>query len=118
MDKEQIQAELRNGVSIAEVCTRHNVSLLALFNELKTEQEYTYSPKAQYSNTGELYIYRKSNGYYYLRKGGGHYGHYKSMSEAKKVRDYFIMHRWDKRKLDEACRKVGVKRVILKKGRG
>ena len=39
MDKEQIQRELRNGVSIAEVCSKHQVSLLALFNELKTEQE-------------------------------------------------------------------------------
>lgn len=111
MDKEQIQRELRNGVSIAEVCTRHNVSLLALFNELKAEQEYTYSPKARYSNTGELYIYRKSNGYYYLRKGGGHYGHYKSMSEAKKVRDYFIYNGWRKHRLDEVCKELGVEQV-------
>ena len=111
MDKEQIQSELRNGVSIAEVCTRHNVSLLALFNELKAEQEYTYSPKAMHSNTGELYIYRKSNGYYYLRKGGGHYGHYKSMSEAKKVRDYFMHTGWRKSKLDKVCSELGVERV-------
>ena len=111
MDKEQIQRELRNGVSIAEVCTRHNVSLLALFEELKAEQEYTYSPQAMYSNTGEIYIYRKRNGFYCIRKGGGHYGHYKSMSEAKMVRDYFMYNGWRKHRLDEVCRELGVERV-------
>lgn len=116
MDKHEIRADLRNGVSIDAVCRKYKVSLLALMDIMKDGEGFTYSPSARKSNTGELYIYKKGNGFYYIRKGGGDYGIYRTVTDARKVRDYFIYHGWRKSRLDEVCEAVGVERV-KKKGR-
>ena len=121
IDPATLRTKLKNGSSIESVCKEYNLTFNELFKLLKKDNEIPRGPNPESSfSTGELYISKrpKGKGKYFLRKNDVFYGSYKSLEDAKKVRDYFIMHRWDKRKLDEVCRKVGVKRVILKKGRG
>lgn len=116
-----LRTKLKNGSSIESVCKEYNLTFNDLFKLLKKGTDLPRGPNPEAScSTGELYITKRTKGRkrYFLRKNDVFYGSYSSLEDAKKVRDYFIMHRWDKRKLDEVCKKVGVKRVMLKKGRG
>lgn len=121
IDPATVRTKLKNGSSIESVCKEYNLTFNDLFKLLEKGTDLPRDPNPEAScSTGELYITKRTKGRkrYFLRKNGVFYGSYKSLEDAKKVRDYFIMHRWDKRKLDEVCKKVGVKRVMLKKGRG
>ena len=66
------------------------------------------------STTGHLYISRRY-GLYLLRKSDAYYGSYRTLTDAIKIRDYFMSTRWDKRNIDKACRKLGVQRIKREK---
>ena len=101
----EIRTKLRNGTSIEQVCDSYDLTFNALFqlmkNKDKTIKKFTNS---------SLYIQEK-NGKYILRKCNVNYGYYYTLEDAKKVRDYFIFNGWNKRRLDEVCKKVGVTRA-------
>ena len=111
--KDEIRCKLRAGQSIESVCQEYDLSfkeLVGLFHNMVSRGVARKNRK-----TGNLYITKTSNGRFTLNKNNVHYGTHRRLSDAKKVRDYFIYNRWDKRKIDEVCEKVGVKRI---KGRG
>ena len=66
--------------------------------------------KGHFSSTGQLYISTR-DGKYYIRNKGRWFGTYKSLDDAVKVRDWFILNgRWDKRWVNRACRECNVER--------
>ena len=113
MNAEKIRVQLRNGISIDKICKDYNITFQELFGLLKHMPDNNGEPVHKPKHL--LYI-TKRDGHYFLRKGNTYYGSYYTLEDAKKVRDYFIFNRWDKRKLDKVCEELGVKR-INKKGR-
>jgi len=101
----EIRNKLQTEVSIEQVCDDYDLSFNELFKLMKR-----YDKKFKKCNKPPLYITER-NGQYFLRKNNVYYGSYYSFEDAKKVRDYFIFHGWNKRRLDEVCYKLGVKRV-------
>lgn len=110
-----IMSELRQGSSIENVCLNHGLSFKDLF--LLCDRENRKDNHEKELTTGELYISKKGKDYFVLRKGQVYYGAFYSLDDARKVRDYFIFNRWDKRKVDSVCDIVGVVRRNNKRGR-
>ena len=106
----EIRAKLRSGESISAICEEYDVSLADLVGMMRYRD-----PPERPKKPKELLYITKRDGHYFLRKGNVYYGSYRTIEDAKKVRDYFMLRRWDKRKIDEACEKVGVERI--KQGR-
>ena len=105
MEVEVIRSRLKSGDTIDEVCREYHLTFEELVCRLHRQPS-----GSRISRCSELYI-TVIDGRYVLRKNNVYYGSYSSLGDAKRVRDYFILHRWDKRKIDEVCEKVGVKRL-------
>ena len=101
-----IRADLTNGKTINQVCYDYDLSFSELV-DLMRKYDNPISPARQSENL--LYIMPRNN-HFYIRKAGVHYGTYKSLSDAKKVKRWFQYNGWDKRNIDRACRICGVTR--------
>lgn len=101
-----IRQDLKNGLTIKQVCTKYQLS----FKELCENLNNTVPGRPVNPVTGEMYITPCSIGDVVLSKNNVHYGQYSSIDDAVKVRDYFIFHGWSKRRLDEVCELLGVVR--------
>ena len=110
MNSTEIRSKLQNGETIEEVCQEYGISfkiLLSLMSSLGSEKDHN---REVYGRTGHLYIGFK-NERYIIRKNRKHFGTYRTLDDAVKVRDWFICNgRWDKRWVDRACRECGVTR--------
>ena len=115
MSISHIRQELLQGSSIENVCLNHGLSFKDLF--LLCDRENRKENHEKELTTGELYISKKGKDYFVLSKGQVYYGAFYSLDDARKVRDYFIFNRWDKRKVDSVCDIVGVVRRNNKRGR-
>ena len=110
MNSKKIRSQLQSGMTIDQVCHEHQITfpeLLRLMsklgNEKKNKKEFHSRP------TGQLYI-SEHYGKYIIRKNKKHFGTYRSLEDAVRVRDWFMCQRWDKRWVDRACRECGVVR--------
>lgn len=113
MDRQkEIRSQLKNGVSINQICKDYGLS----FNELLELMKYN-NPRRKSNRPRSLMYIMERDGHFYLRKAGKHYGTYFTVDDALKVRDYYMTKGWCKEKLDSVCRIVGVERVKPKKGR-
>ena len=113
------QNDLRNGMTIEEACTKHNITFKDACREMPGNWNH---PRTTRQNDGVTY-YRKHNlpdyitlnrGRYMLRKKikrkWVYFGRYKSLEDAIKVRDYMMEHGWNKHLLNSVCRKLGVEK--------
>ena len=105
MDEETIRNQLRNGKTIDEVCTEHQLTFKQLIKIMKT-----YDNPLRTSGKGMAYLYRMPNGHYTITKKSTHYGTYKTLRDAQKIRDWMVRHGWSKKQLDLACDWCGVER--------
>ena len=103
---DEIRVKLQTGINIEQVCDDYGLSFNELFNLMKNNDKHILKCNSK----PPLYIIER-DGQYLIRKNNVYYGSYYSFEDAKKVRDYFIFHGWNKRRLDEVCWKLGVKRV-------
>ena len=111
IDPNEIQNKLRQGNSIDSICQEYGLTFKELFRLLKSYNVIPPGPNPKAaSSTGELYIYQREGQSFFIRKGDKMYGSYSSLEDARMVRDYFILNGWNKRKLDDVCRKLGIKR--------
>lgn len=106
--RDDIRRELRNGETIETICNEYDVSLLELFNIMHYYNNP--SPRKSTKPDGLLYVTER-HGHFYLRKCNVSYGTYQTLEDAVKVRDYFMLNRWDKRNIDKVCGLLGVERV-------
>ncbi len=107
--KNRIRDDLWNGMTINNACRKYRVSFQDIVEMMKNDV-----PPTEKRTCDALYVSPYYNKFR-LSKNSVHYGTYNTVEDAVKVRDWFILHRWDKRKVDEVCRIVGVKRC--KQGR-
>lgn len=107
--KEHIRNELRSGLTISEVCTEHGISFQQLCALMKKgepiNQENRSTGEKYISFLGGRYVLRKT-----LKRKMRYFGSYNSLEDAVKVRDYMIENGWYRNRLDNVCKKVGVKR--------
>lgn len=106
--RREIRSRLRSGETIEAICQEYNLTFPELVDILKyadpkPEGRPRKRPKSM------LYITERC-GHFQLRRNGVVYGTYRTLRDAKKVRDYFIFNRWDKRNVDKVCEKLGVER--------
>jgi hypothetical protein len=106
IDKKQIRQDLQSGKTIDTVCREYNLTFTELVGLM---QFYTHRPRKSHRPKGWLYIARTDNRYI-IRKGDVHYGTYKNLRDAQKIRDWMQRHGWDKSQLDIACDWCGVER--------
>ena len=106
IDPTIIRNDLKKGLTIQDTCTKYGLSFKELCNILNTVNPGRPVNKS----TGEMYITPCSTGDVVLSKNNVHYGQYSSIDDAVKVRDYFIFHGWNKRRLDKVCSSLGVVR--------
>lgn len=101
--------ELRDtNLSLDELLRKHQLSLESAFMEHKPVgeggQRRTHcTPYLNIRREGRVYIIRKR-----IKAKDMYYGRYNSLEEAVMVRDKLIEFNWDKERLDEACKLVGV----------
>ena len=106
--KREIRQDLKDGMTINDVCTKYQLTfkqLMRLFNG----DRYKATTKESISTTGELYISRVGNRYI-IRRCKKHYGTYKTLEDAVKVRNHLIFNGWYKNRLNTICKELGVER--------
>ena len=104
----EIRSKLKSGVSIHDVCREYNLT----FKELMEKSRHYDNPikgPGKGKDYVELYI-RKRGKSFILIKNSVWYGGYNSLSDARKVKEYFMANGWDKRNIGKACSIVGVER--------
>lgn len=115
--KEKIRNDLKNGVTLNEVCKTYNLTFKELIKVFKQDFHSYTKPRCmegrRTSATGERYIYQRHTGHtFWIQKGNAYYGYYKTLTDAVAVRNGLIINDWDKNKLDNICKKLGVKREV------
>ena len=109
MNSKEIRTKLRNGTTITQICTEYQLTfkdLITLMSKYGNENTFKNTPR---KSTGYLYITEHCNRYI-IRKNRKHFGTYRSIGDAVRVRDWFIRNGWYQRRLDRACRECGVSR--------
>ena len=110
MNTNKIRQQLQNGTTIQEVCQQYHLTFKELCQLFLSGR---YSRTTNESSTGKLYI-SFNQGRYILRKNGVHYGSYRSLDDALKVRYFMIMNGWYRSRLDKVCDELGVVRGNIK----
>ena len=86
-----IRHDLKNGLSISEVCEKYNLTFKELYAELKHKPQ----DKEDCDNEKHIYLIRTR---YFILKGGDYtknYGSYFSLEEAIRVRDELVSLEWN-----------------------
>ena len=110
MTSKEIRSKMLNGETIKEVCQEYQITFPELISKMsKLGNEKRYNSKSHY-RTGHIYIAKSKSGRYIVRKEKTYYGSFKSLDDAKKVRDWFMCNGWNKRWINRACRICGVER--------
>ena len=95
--------------SIEETCTQHNIKFIDLFNLC-----HEVYPRPQIVKGGEnMYLSRNGGAVSIKKKVNGrhdYFGTYSSIEDARKVRDKLAECDWDKNRLSDICKELGVVR--------
>lgn len=114
MFKKTIQNDLKNGLSIQEVCTNYNLTFKELVN-IAHKDIYTDVSKVERVKRVYIYPYRNSpRELWSIQKNNMYFGLYSTLDDAIKVRDCLIKRGWNKKELDCICQKLGVTRLVRK----
>lgn len=113
LHSKEIRSKLKSGETIDNVCREYDLTLLDLLSHMRSlgnEKQYQPPNGRRNITTGHKYISQHPTGKYIIRNNRKHFGTYRTLEDALKIRDWFIIHRWDKRWIDRACRECGVTR--------
>ena len=104
--------DLRNGLTIAEACTKHNIT----FKYAVDNMERQHKPKRRVrgkSRRESEHIYRNGENYTIYKSINSrsyNFGTYRTVEDAIKVRNYFYEHGWDRKELDKVCQDLNIMR--------
>ena len=107
--KHELRTKLRSGQTISEVCTEYHITFKELVGAL-----HGYQNQINNRNHRKSWKYiqkRERDEAYILKYNKVYYGQYKTVNDAKKVRDYFLEYGWNKDNLDFVCKLLGVERM-------
>ena len=107
MNPSEIRKELQSGVSIAEVCTKYDLTFKDLCHMF-----HGYVQKRRKLDL-PMYICLRSDekGYMIRRRVNGkvkYFGCYDTIDDAIKVRDYLIKHGWYQKRVPRIREELGV----------
>lgn len=110
---EKFQQDLRDGAGISETLAKYNLTFKETFDYLHYPAKHNNMPSHDTKKVAD-YIYKVGGKYHVRRRTSkrvfAYFGSYNSLSDAQKIVDYFQKNSWDKRKVDYACRKLGITR--------
>jgi len=110
---DKFQKEIKEGASISESLAKYGLTLKDAFDYLNHP---SHQKKKHPKNSTKVAPYiHKVNGKYHVRKRkkkgmAGFYGSFNTLADAQKIVQYYQENSWDKRRLDYACEKLGIKR--------
>lgn len=110
---DKFQKEIKEGASINESLAKYGLTLKDAFDYLnRPSHQKKKHPK---SSTKVAPYIHEVNGKYHVRKRkkkgmAGFYGSFNTLADAQKIVQYYQENSWDKRRLDYACEKLGIKR--------
>ena len=103
---------LRNGMGLWEALEEYNLTLKEAMDHMEKPVTKIKPRKVVFSTIGP-YIYRMGK-YYVIQKSiRNHtvsFGRYNNLDDAKKVRDYYLEHGWNRKTLNKVCEELGVER--------
>lgn len=106
MIPQAITEDLRNGMGLEECLIKHETNLKTLFSK-EYPDEIRCDPKWKYiEKRGSNYYIKKK-----IFKSTYYYGRYNTLEDAQLVRDELISIGWKQNKVDNICKKLGVKRI-------
>ena len=114
---EKFQQDLRDGMTLENALIKHNLTLKEAmeFCPKPIGQRYIKKKKKRkqvYTNV-DRHISQKKDAFH-VRKQKSYKtywgGSYDSLEDAQKVRDFLEEHGWSPIKVNEACKKLGIKR--------
>lgn len=97
----EFREDLKKGMSLEECLNKHNTTLKEV---LSTPKKKSVAKNIQERN-GKFYVRRYINGKTRM------FGTYRSLEDAKLVRDYLNKYGWKQKSVDSICEKLGVERV-------
>jgi hypothetical protein len=108
----EFQDSLRNGMGLWEALKEYNLTLKEAMGRMDKPITKVKPRKVVFSTMGP-YVYRRDN-YYIVQKRMKsktvNFGTYNNLDDAKKVRDYYLEHGWNRNTLNKVCRELGVER--------
>lgn len=103
---------LRNGMGLWEALEEYNLTLKEAMDHIDKPMTRSKRKRRSYEGMGR-FIYRMGN-YYVIQKSirnkTVNFGTYNRLSDAKKVRDYYLEHGWNRKTLNKVCEELGVTR--------
>lgn len=117
MGVKAFQNDLRKGMTLEDALIKHNLTLKEALDVVhkpitQPKRMKPYTKRNIYKNVGMHIRLRKDS--CHLRKsinGKMHWGGaYDTLEDAEKVRDYLEKHGWNKIKVNQACKELGIKR--------
>ena len=109
MTPREIRSRLLNGETINTICREYNITFADLVKIMSRYGSEESTKNKQRKGTGHLYI-SEHCGKYIIRKNRKHFGTYKSLRDAIRIRDWFICNGWYVHRIDRACRECKVER--------
>ena len=110
---DKFQRDIRDGATISESLSKYNLTLKDAFDYLNHP---SHQKKKHTINSTKVAPYiHEVNGKYHVRKRNKKgmatfFGSYNTLTDAEKIVQYFKETAWDKRRVDYACEKLGIKR--------
>lgn len=117
MGIEEFQKDLKNGMGLEEALKKYNLSLKDAFDFVhkpitQPAQKKQYRKRNVYKSV-DTNISIRANSYHLRKAINGKMrwgGSYDTIEDAQKVRDFLNEHGWNPIKVNEACKKYGIKR--------
>ena len=113
----QFQKDLKNGLTISEALEKHNLTFKYVCDNLpraycSTSRKRGHSKRN--SKSRQYITHQERDDRYYLRKSIEgrmvHFGAYKTITDAVKIREYCKKHGWRKECIPEYEKRCGIKR--------
>lgn len=106
------QRDLQNGMTLEAALTKHNLTFKEAFEMCPTERTKNARKKKNVRKNVSKYIQLQGKTYYVKKNIRGKtigFGAFETAEDAIQVRDYLVEHGWNKVKLNQACKVLGIK---------
>lgn len=110
----EFREDLKTGMSLEECLLKHNTTLKTVFNSQLPSAGRKKRKKPRKTSHADKYIQKRDGKFYvkkYINGTTKLFGTYRSLEDARLVRDYLLEHGWKQKSVDGICEKLGVERV-------
>ena len=110
----EFHEDLKSGMTLEECLLKHNTTLKTVFDSQLPSAKRKKKEKPRKTIRADKYIQERDGKFYvrkYVKGTTKLFGTYRSLEDARLVRDYLLKHGWKQKSVDSICKKLGVERV-------